>query len=154
MAGKLSASRLVSARTTAPRAPMASSSHMNQNRCWPGVPKRYSTRSRRRLIRPKSIATVVVVFASAPAVRSMRKLAAEIVSSVRSGLISLTAPTSVVLPTPNPPASKILMARYGGGLAGSTSAGSQAPQSIKDLPERVLVDPLTRRDPVDDRDQA
>ena len=33
---------------------------MNQNRCWPGVPNRYRTRSLSSVIRPKSIATVVV----------------------------------------------------------------------------------------------
>ena len=32
--------RLVSTRTAAPTAPLISSSHMNQNRVWPGVPKR------------------------------------------------------------------------------------------------------------------
>ena len=34
---------------------------MNQNRVWPGVPNRYRIRSRSIEIRPKSIATVVVV---------------------------------------------------------------------------------------------
>ncbi len=38
--GKQSSSRRVSARTTAPRAPWASSSHRNQKRSCPGVPKR------------------------------------------------------------------------------------------------------------------
>jgi hypothetical protein len=35
-----SASRRVSASTTAPIAPRTRSSHMNQNRCCPGVPNR------------------------------------------------------------------------------------------------------------------
>jgi hypothetical protein len=40
MDAKLSASRRVSASTTAPIAPCESSSHMNQKRSWPGVPNR------------------------------------------------------------------------------------------------------------------
>ena len=55
-----------------------------------------------RVMRPKSMATVVVVLASTPAVSSTGRPASVSGSSVRSGRISLTAPTSVVLPTPNP----------------------------------------------------
>ena len=55
------------------------------------------------------MATVVVVFALTPRpcrrCRTLRSLSG---SSVRSGLISLTAPTRVVLPTPKPPAMRIL----------------------------------------------
>ena len=58
------------------------------------------------------MATVVVVLPSTPAVLSVPRLPSVSSSSVRSGLISLTAPTSVVLPTPKPPAKRILMARY------------------------------------------
>lgn len=60
--------------------------------------------------RPKSIATVVVVFPSSPASSSTPTLASVITSSVRSGAISLTEPTSVVLPTPNAPTTRILTA--------------------------------------------
>src|SRR6476469_321179 len=108
-APKQSANRRVSASTTAPTAPRDSSSHMNQNRSWPGVPNRYSTRflsGKER--RPKSIATVVVDFASTPLTLSVSTLAAVSVSSVVSGSISLTEPTNVVLPTPKPPAIRIL----------------------------------------------
>src|SRR4051794_11906700 len=58
-------------------------------------------------MRPKSIATVVVVLSGA-CVRSSIPAEAEVITaSVRSGLISDTAPTNVVLPTPNPPATTI-----------------------------------------------
>ena len=55
-------------------------------------------------MRPKSIATVVVACPGTAAVSSMPSDAAVMVSSVRSGGISETARTSVVLPTPKPPA--------------------------------------------------
>ncbi|CAM2970972.1 hypothetical protein STAL104432_09660 [Streptomyces albus] len=58
-------------------------------------------------MRPKSMATVVVVL-SAVCVRSSIPAEAEVITaSVRSGLISETAPTKVVLPTPKPPATTI-----------------------------------------------
>src|SRR5689334_1190788 len=60
-------------------------------------------------MRPKSMATVVVVLVSTPRRSSMPTPASVRVSSVRSGRISLTAPTIVVLPTPKPPAIRILM---------------------------------------------
>src|ERR1700729_4235311 len=63
---------------------------MNQKRSWPGVPNRYSTKRAPIEIRPKSMATVVVVLPATP---------------VRS---STPIPTCVVLPTPNPPATTIL----------------------------------------------
>src|SRR3954447_16783092 len=62
------------------------------------------------VMRPKSMATVVVVFCSTPLRSSTGSPAALRVSSVRSGFISLTAPTRVVLPTPKPPATSILSA--------------------------------------------
>ena len=62
------------------------------------------------VIRPKSMATVVVRLASTPAVTSMPAPGPLSSSSVRSGSISVSAPTSVVLPTPNPPAMRILTA--------------------------------------------
>src|SRR5215207_10780390 len=68
-------------------------------------------------MRPKSIATVVVDFSSTPVVSSTPTLASVSNSSVRSGRISLTAPTNVVLPAPKPPAISIFTA------TGSSSAG-------------------------------
>jgi hypothetical protein len=59
------------------------------------------------LIRPKSIATVVVVLSGTAEVSSTPMLGAVMTSSVRSGAISETAPTKVVLPTPKPPATTI-----------------------------------------------
>ena len=59
-------------------------------------------------MRPKSMATVVVFLPSTPLVSSTGRPASVSSSSVRSGLISLTAPTRVVLPTPKPPATRIL----------------------------------------------
>src|SRR5215217_3762813 len=106
-AAKQSASRLVSTSTTAPIAPRTRSSHMNQNRCWPGVPNRYRIRSSSSDIRPKSMATVVVTLSGVAARSSTPTLASVITASVVSGVISETEPTSVVLPTPNPPAMTI-----------------------------------------------
>src|SRR6266511_3474375 len=79
MAAKQSASRLVSTSTTAPIAPRTSSSHMNQNRVLPGICRVSSTPM------PADV----------------------MIASVVSGVISDTEPTSVVLPTPKPPAMTI-----------------------------------------------
>ena len=84
-------------------APRTRSSHMNQNRRWPGVPNRYSTRSSSRVMRPKSIATVVVFFIGVASRPSTPSDALVTNASVRSGMISDTAPTNVVLPAPKPP---------------------------------------------------
>src|ERR1044072_6555368 len=62
-------------------------------------------------MRPKSMATVVVVFASTPATLSASTLAVVNAASVVSGSISLTEPTKVVFPTPKPPATRILIWR-------------------------------------------
>ena len=61
------------------------------------------------VIRPKSSATVVVVLRSTPSSRSTAAPGSLSGSSVRSGRISVSDPTSVVLPTPKPPAMRILM---------------------------------------------
>lgn len=61
-------------------------------------------------MRPKSIATVVSTLFSMPSRWSVAALTVVSSSSVLSGAISLTAPTKVVLPTPNPPATRILSA--------------------------------------------
>src|SRR6201991_2731056 len=108
-AAKLSSSLRVSTSTTAPIAPRTKSSHMNQNRRCPGVPNRYSTRSSSSVIRPKSIATVVVRLSGVASTMSTPADASVTIASVRSGMISETAPTNVVLPTPNPPAMTIFV---------------------------------------------
>src|SRR4029453_1966467 len=59
------------------------------------------------LIRPKSIATVVVVLPGTCRLSSTPTPAEVMIASVVSGVISETDPTSVVLPTPNPPAMTI-----------------------------------------------
>jgi hypothetical protein len=84
---------------------------MNQNLFWPGEPNRYSTSSWSMLIRPKSIATVVVVLLGVAERSSSPTLAWVITASVRSGMISDTAPTKVVLPAPNPPDTTIFVDR-------------------------------------------
>src|SRR6266851_3989719 len=83
------------------------SSHMNQNRCWPGVPNRYSTRPASSVTRPKSMATVVVVLSGVCDRSSTPSLTDVITASVVSGVISETDPTNVVLPAPKPPATTI-----------------------------------------------
>src|SRR5215467_10646744 len=107
IAAKQSASRRVSTITTAPMAPLTSSSHMNQKRVCPGVPNRYRIRSRSIEMRPKSIATVVVVLPGTCRLSSTPTPADVMIASVVSGVISETEPTSVVLPTPKPPAMTI-----------------------------------------------
>src|SRR5690349_5936112 len=73
-------------------------------------------RSSSRVMRPKSMATVVVVLPETWLRSSMPAEAEVMTASVRRGLISETAPTSVVLPTPKPPATTIfaeVVARVG-----------------------------------------
>src|SRR5918994_6076446 len=64
-------------------------------------------RSLSRETRPKSMATVVVVLLGVCDRSSTPALASVMTASVVSGSISETEPTSVVLPTPNPPAMTI-----------------------------------------------
>src|SRR3954463_5393347 len=59
------------------------------------------------LIRPKSMATVVVILPGTCRLSSTPTPAEVMMASVVSGVISETDPTSVVLPTPNPPAMTI-----------------------------------------------
>ena len=80
---------------------------MNQNRVWPGVPNKYRIRSSAMVMRPKSIATVVVSLPGTLDASSTPAPADVMTASVVSGSISETAPTSVVLPTPKPPAMTI-----------------------------------------------
>src|SRR3954451_7695167 len=110
---KQSSSRRVSTSTTAPIAPRTRSSHMNQNRFCPGDPNRKSTSSSSIEMRPKSMATVVVVLLGV-ALRSSTPTDADVMTaSVRRGTISETAPTKVVLPAPNPPETTIFVDRKG-----------------------------------------
>ena len=55
------------------------------------------------MIRPKSMATVVLPFSGTRLASSWPRLAAVITASVVTGGISEMAPTRVVLPAPNPP---------------------------------------------------
>src|SRR5215469_4653322 len=93
------------------------------------------TRSSRTVIRPKSIATVVVSLFSTPSSASTSTPGSLSISSVRSGLISLTEETSVVLPAPNPPAMRILI-DTGPATAGSPSESSKG---ISDILEHLRV---------------
>src|SRR5688500_5312531 len=65
-------------------------------------------RSSAIVMRPKSMATVVVSLPGTFDASSMPTPAEVITASVVSGSISETAPTMVVLPTPKPPATTIL----------------------------------------------
>src|SRR5919108_158767 len=85
--------------------------------------------------RPKSMATVVVVLPVTADRSSMPTDRSVMTASVVSGVISDTAPTNVVFPTPNPPATTILT-----GMGSPTSAhlGLQAgQQALEDLGARA-----------------
>src|SRR5690625_2998458 len=82
---------------------------MNQNRAWPGVPNMYMTSSSSIVMRPKSIATVVVVLSGVTEVSSCGTLASVMIASVVTGGTSDTERTNVVLPAPTPPAMTILL---------------------------------------------
>src|SRR4051812_22005776 len=84
---------------------------------------------------PKSIATVVDVFASAGPGLSTPSAAAVISASVVSGAISEIAPTVVVLPTPNPPAMTIFTGT--GGLRGSGRFGTKVADGGGPLSDRT-----------------
>src|ERR1700722_7471542 len=148
-APKESPSRRVSTRTTAPRAPTDNSFHMNQYLSWPGVPNRYSTICGLMVMRPKSRATVVVVLPATPVRSSMDAPISDSCSSVRSGLISLAAPTIVVLPAPNPPAISSLTACAPPRSAG---AGLEFANAIEYRLQEVDVGPAggRHRRPVDE----
>ncbi|BBZ26998.1 hypothetical protein MMAD_12930 [Mycolicibacterium madagascariense] len=62
------------------------------------------------MIRPKSMATVVVCFDGVASRASYPSEAFVTMASVRSGMISETAPTKVVLPAPKPPEMTIFVA--------------------------------------------
>src|SRR5580700_4401679 len=112
---------------------------MNQKRSWPGVPNRYSSRWLPKVIRPKSIATVVTRLFSTPARSSNPVLTEVSSSSVHSGRTSLIAPTRVVLPAPNPPATTIL--KTASGLPLPSSEGTEP---IQHLLKQVGAGPFAR----------
>jgi len=64
-------------------------------------------------MRPKSIATVVVRLSGVASRPSTPAEALVTRASVRSGMISDTAPTNVVFPAPNPPETTIFVALEG-----------------------------------------
>ncbi len=85
---------------------------------------------------------------------SMPRPASVIVSSVLSGLISLTARTSVVLPTPKPPTITIFTpsaavlrsgARPAAGVAGLEATGSEITESNEHLLQERGVGQLVDR---------
>src|SRR3954469_9517723 len=95
-------------------------------------------------MRPKSIATVVVVLSGTRAASSTPIEAAVISCSVSSGGISDSERTKVVLPTPNPPAMSTLR-----GLRGSASACTETIQEpLENLGGRTV--PVGRRRQVHD----
>src|ERR1700754_659423 len=98
-------------------------------------------------MRPKSIATVVVVLECTSDRSSMPTLFSVSCSSVRNGRISLTEPTSVVFPTPNPPATTIFTAREG-------SVMSERPESIDHILEYTLVGEMGHPRRLPDLDQS
>src|SRR5690554_6278142 len=127
------------------------SSHMKPKRSWPGVPNRYITRLSSTVMRPKSIATVVVVLPPV-CVRSSTPADTEVIAaSVRSGSISEIDPTKVVLPTPKPPAITNLTGRIRPPArdcvvacillsCGSSTAGSDGAHAVEHLREHVELD--------------
>src|SRR6266550_3535932 len=82
-------------------------------------------------MRPKSMATVVVVFPRMADRSSTPSERAVMTASVVSGGISETAPTKVVLPTPNPPATTILTGIGGSGRGGGGVRRSARAKSIE-----------------------
>src|SRR6478609_10273892 len=88
------------------------------------------------VMQPKSIATVVVCLVSTPDRSSTPTPRLVNVSSVRSGSISETVPTRVVLPAPKPPATRILIA-----LGSLTCPASrlECAESIEHRPVQALV---------------
>src|SRR5690606_23254872 len=70
------------------------------------------------VMRPKSMATVVVCLSGVLERSSSGTLAWVMIASVLTGGISETEPTSVVLPTPTPPATTIFADTFLGALPG------------------------------------
>src|SRR5262245_35760939 len=125
--------RRLSTSTIAPSAPEVSSFHMKPNRSCPGVPNRYRRSDASTVMRPKSIATVVVVLVDTWLVSSTPTDSEVMAASVDSAGISEIALTKVVLPTPKPPATTTLtgtgacFARPAGALASELVDGIDQP---------------------------
>src|ERR671919_665129 len=81
-------------------------------------------------MRPKSMATGGVVLDGSMERSSMGVEASVMRASVRSGSISETAPTKVVLPTPKPPATTILTERAPGLVVASVVVWSESTKAI------------------------
>src|SRR6266571_7536217 len=92
-------------------------------------------------MRPKSMATVVVVLPGTWLVSSTPTLAEVMTASVVSGMISDTAPTKVVLPTPKPPAMTILTG-VGAGVELPPGMRLDGPESIQHPLEKCEVGPV------------
>src|SRR4051812_41090670 len=85
-------------------------------------------------MRPKSMATVVVVLVATLLVSSTPSLTVVRAASVVSGSISEIDPTNVVLPTANPPATTIFTGMGAGpvGLSSSCTTVSEGLEAIED----------------------
>ena len=118
---------------------------MNQNRSWPGTPNRYSTRRSLIVMRPKSIATVVVVLPATPRRSSRPAPALDRRSSVSSGRTSLIALTSVVFPAPKPPAMRILCAASIWASAASLTPSAPSVPSERAEPIEYLLKHVVAR---------
>src|SRR5688572_24993292 len=81
-------------------------------------------------MRPKSMATVVLVLVDTLLVSSMPSLTEVRAASVVSGSISEIDPTKVVLPTAKPPATTILTGS-GGGAESSAAGTSEGLETIE-----------------------
>src|SRR5690349_10264178 len=88
-------------------------------------------------MRPKSIATVVVVLPRTRLRSSTSDETVVIAASVVSGVISEIAPTKVVLPTPKPPATTI----FTGIGAVRTASGSEGAYTIDQPLDHCCVGP-------------
>ena len=93
-------------------------------------------------MRPKSMATVVVFFVRGARRGRRRPSDASVtIASVRSGMISETAPTNVVLPAPNPPETTIFVeaaarARRGVPSRHAASQSALRPRSVLPISSR------------------
>src|SRR5690348_16372769 len=87
-------------------------------------------------MRPKSSATVVVALRSTPSVMSTFTPVSLSGSSVRSGRISVTEPTSVVLPAPKPPATRSWMVT---GTSDGPRARLEPPEAIAHPPGNLGI---------------
>src|SRR5699024_11482699 len=91
----------------------------------------YGTWSDSSETRTNSIATVVVYLFGVPERSSTDTLASVIDASVVMGLISDTPPTSVVLPTPKPPATTILAEDVGPAATDVFASESNSPKATE-----------------------